>query len=1094
MKKPESEVKFSIYQFTHLPDKAPWQYFMLFAFFLCTAGISWAEGAASEHGQAASRQPVAAAGNNALTELTALTAKARAKGQIPVIARLNVDFQLERTLPSAAINAQRNTISNARNSVIRSLAGKDVSNIKNYHIVPYLALTVNENALQALAKNPMVSGIHEDVPVPPTMAQSAVIIGAETASGLGFNGNGWAVAVLDTGVDKNHNFLSGKVVSEACYSTNGSSSTSLCPGGAASSTATDSGLNCAVTTFGCKHGTHVAGTIAGKDYTPNGPGYNGVARGANIIAIQVFSQFTDYCETPGIDLPNPCVLSYTSDQMLGLERVYALRSAYNIAASNMSLGGGQYTSNCDSDDRKPIIDNLRAADIATVISSGNNAYKNAVGAPACISTAISVGATCDSATAGRGCSAVDDIPDYSNIADFISLLAPGSLISSSTPGTNTFESWHGTSMAAPHVAGAWALLKQNNPGATVSSVLAALQDTGIIVDDQRASGSVTGMKRINVDQVLVPQLAAPAFTYPQGGETLVAGTMANLSWNSGYAPPALVDDMESGAGLWTVTHNAGSLDWVLDNGNPHSGFNAWFAGSPGEISDQLLSSSGPATVPTNAQLRFWHSYDTQMSSDGGVVEISTDGFVWNDLGPYITQAGYNSTISSATGSPIASRQAFSGNSGGYVETRVDLGSFSGQAVYIRFRMASDNSVASTGWFVDDVVLLESASPSDITFDLAYTDNCTADTVFTDDMESGGGLWAVSRGAGSLDWALGTANPRSGSSAWFASDPSTISDQYLSSASLITIPINGQLRFWHSYQTEANYDGGVVEISTDGISWNDLGPYITQAGYNRTISSATGSPIGGRSAFSGNSGDYVETLVDLDSYSGQAVYIRFRMASDSSVSSLGWYLDDVAINNGTAWTPIGMSGVWATGFPWSVPLAAGDDYCLSIEGMATGYLNSPQVISSPFSLVLDSDDDGLTDAEEISLGTDPLNPDSDGDNLTDGEEVLSYGTDPLSVDSDGDGFDDDVEILLYGSDPLDAEDTPANGDVTEDGQTNAGDLVVCTRIALGDIESPSEQQRVRCDMAPVDSVTGIPQPDGLINAADILRLTQAVLQN
>jgi hypothetical protein len=153
-----------------------------------------------------------------------------------------------------------------------------------------------------------------------------------------------------------------------------------------------------------------------------------------------------------------------------------------------------------------------------------------------------------------------------------------------------------------------------------------------------------------------------------------------------------------------------------------------------------------------------------------------------------------------------------------------------------------------------------------------------------------------------------------------------------------------------------------------------------------------------------------------------------------------------------------------------------------------------VISSPFTVEPDTDNDGLADAEEASLGTDPMNPDSDGDNLTDGEEVLSYGTNPLLADTDGDGFGDGVEINLYGSNPLDVSDTPANGDVTEDGDVNAGDLVVCSRIAIGDISTPTWQQRVRCDMAPVDSVSSIPRPDGLINAADILLLTKSVLQN
>ncbi len=132
MKRPGSDVKFYIYQFTHLSETVRWCYAILFACFLCIASVSWAEAAANERGQIASNQPVAAAGNNALTKLAALTAKAKAKGRIPVIARLNVNFRAERTLPSAAVNAQRNAISNARNSVIQSLVGKDVTNIKHY--------------------------------------------------------------------------------------------------------------------------------------------------------------------------------------------------------------------------------------------------------------------------------------------------------------------------------------------------------------------------------------------------------------------------------------------------------------------------------------------------------------------------------------------------------------------------------------------------------------------------------------------------------------------------------------------------------------------------------------------------------------------------------------------------------------------------------------------------------------------------------------------------------------------------------------------------------------------------------------------------
>jgi len=546
---------------------------ILLALVVCVASIFWTEVEGNEPDQKTTNHLVAAVGANAITQLDALTAKAQANSQVPVILRLNVNFQAESRRSASEVITQRNAIADTTKAVVQSLAGTNASNIKEYRYVPYLAVTVNATALQALAKNPMVIEISEDVPVPPTMAESTGVVGADIVWQSGYDGSGWAVAVLDSGVDKNHNFLSGKVVSEACYSTTNrrSRSTSLCPDGVASSTAADSGLNCPLTTYGCNHGTHVAGIVAGKDYTPNGPGYNGVANGANIIAIQVFSQFTGTnCTDYG--LPDPCALSYSSDQMLGLERVYALRTTFNIAAANMSLGGGEYPSNCDDNSLKASIDNLRVADIATVIASGNSFFTTAMGAPACISTAVSVGATCDSATAGRGCTALDDIPDYSNIASFISLLAPGSLISSSTPGTNTFNSWHGTSMAAPHVAGAWALMKQQDPGATVSTILATLQNTGTIVDDQRASGSVTGMRRINVDNALLPEIAAPTIIFPSGGETLHAATTINVTWNINGAPESSYYDLSyrdncTAVSSWipigTSSPGASNLSWTV---------------------------------------------------------------------------------------------------------------------------------------------------------------------------------------------------------------------------------------------------------------------------------------------------------------------------------------------------------------------------------------------------------------------------------------------------------------------------------------------------------------------------------------------------
>lgn len=430
-------------------------------------------------------------------DVRALLAKAQTQGSVRVIVGVRATFQPEGKLDARAAQTQRRAIAQAQAAVLNQLATRNVRTARTFQFVPYLALEVDANALTALAASANVTRIQEDKWRTLSLSESTALIGATTAWASGYAGAGQVVAILDTGVDKTHPFLAGKVVSEACYSTTYTlhGATSLCPGGVPQSTDPDSALPCTVT-GSCAHGTHVAGIAAGKD--PGGLGFSGVARDANIIAIQVFSYISSCA----------CLGAYDSDIIAALERVYALSSVYNIAAANLSLGGEYYASQAECDliysFYNDTLENLRAVGIATVIASGNDYSANSISAPACVSSAISVGSTLDG---GWGATPADAVSSFSNSASFLSLLAPGQYIYSSVPG-NSYANMGGTSMATPHVAGAWAVLKSRAPAATVDRILGALTSTGVPVFDSR-----NGITKPRIQINFAASALGPPFIY-----------------------------------------------------------------------------------------------------------------------------------------------------------------------------------------------------------------------------------------------------------------------------------------------------------------------------------------------------------------------------------------------------------------------------------------------------------------------------------------------------------------------------------------------------------------------------------------------------
>ena len=216
--------------------------------------------------------------------------------------------------------------------------------------------------------------------------------------------------------------------------------------------------------------------------------------------------------------------------------------------------------------------------------------------------------------------------------------------------------------------------------------------------------------------------------------------------------------------------------------------------------------------------------------------------------------------------------------------------------------------------------------------------------FSDTMESGVNGWVVSHASGSLDWSQITTTSHSSSHSWLATDISTVSDQYLRSP-LISVAAGGVLSFWHSYNLESGYDGGVVEASLDGTTWTDIGTNATQGGYNATISSSYSSPIGGRRAFSGNSGGFIQTQIPLTTYAGQNIYIRFREADDNSAAATGWFVDDVSVAQ--QWVTIGTTATNVSTYAWTLPATPATNCVLRIQQFAGGYSDSAWVQSGSF---------------------------------------------------------------------------------------------------------------------------------------------------
>jgi hypothetical protein len=139
------------------------------------------------------------------------------------------------------------------------------------------------------------------------------------------------------------------------------------------------------------------------------------------------------------------------------------------------------------------------------------------------------------------------------------------------------------------------------------------------------------------------------------------------------------------------------------------------------------------------------------------------------------------------------------------------------------------------------------------------------------------------------------------------DPPEISDKRLDTRNILITSAASQLSFRNSFNLQNTFDGGVLEVSSPNIAggaFTDItnaavGGSFVAGGYTATISNAFSSPIGGRMAWTGDSGGYINTVANLGPHVlGQTIKLRFRLGTDQTLSGGGWRIDTISIVGGS----------------------------------------------------------------------------------------------------------------------------------------------------------------------------------------------------
>jgi hypothetical protein len=203
------------------------------------------------------------------------------------------------------------------------------------------------------------------------------------------------------------------------------------------------------------------------------------------------------------------------------------------------------------------------------------------------------------------------------------------------------------------------------------------------------------------------------------------------AWTTGPRVVHFSDGIEDGTGQWWTgvgsDLDSGTEPWSVAEDTAHTGLRSWFCAAEPRVKDQVVGLVDAMDITDESMvLVFHHRVELEPFWDGGRLEYSTDGGVtWWDIlqadgdgvpanSERIVWGAYSGVVGSGTDHPFAGERAWTGSSGGWTESRVELGDLLGRSVAFRWRLGCDRSEAWVGWWLDDVELCSTSSCETIT--------------------------------------------------------------------------------------------------------------------------------------------------------------------------------------------------------------------------------------------------------------------------------------------------------------------------------------------------------------------------------------------